>query len=73
MAEVFAFVAFRPCGCACQAATQRALGDAMKTKHFREQMAAGKVRAVMNREEWMAIPWNCDVCKWLPIKRRSKS
>lgn len=63
MDEVFAFVALKPCGCVCQAATPRALGDMMKNKHFREQMKQGKVKAIPDREAWLALPWKCKVCK----------
>ncbi len=63
MNEVFAFVALRPCGCVCQAATPTALADMMRDKHFREQMKAGKIRSVMNRDEWDALPWKCNVCE----------
>lgn len=61
--EVFAFVAPRPCGCVCQAATPRGLVDMIKNKHFREQMDAGKIRTVMTREEWMSLPWKCEKCE----------
>lgn len=61
--EVFAFVALRPCGCVCQAAAPTLLADMMKNKHFRAEMNAGRVKSVMSREEWMALPWKCAACK----------
>lgn len=61
--EIFAFVAFRPCGCVCAAATPEALADMLKRKGImRDEMQAGRVRTVANREEWMALPWRCEVC-----------
>lgn len=60
--SVFAFVAFKPCGCVAQAATERGLVDAMKSKHFRAEMQAGRVRTVKDRDEWLKLPWKCAAC-----------
>lgn len=63
MDDVFAFVAFKPCGCVCQAATPQALDDMMRNQHFKAEMKASRVRTVKDREEWLALPWKCEVCK----------
>lgn len=57
--EIFAFVALRPCGCVCQACTPHALAAAMRNRHFKEQMKAGKIRTIANREEWDKLSWKC--------------
>lgn len=67
MDEVFAFVALKPCGCVAQACTPHVLGETMRKKFFREQMAAGKIRTVKDREEWMKLPWKCAACKPAPV------
>lgn len=64
MQEVFAYVSLAPCGCARQAATPRGLSSMlMESKQFRQQMEEGKIKAVLTREEWEAMPWRCDVCQ----------
>lgn len=59
----FAYVTFKPCGCVAQAATPAGMADMMRNRFFKEQMQAGKVRTVFSREEWLALPWKCAVCR----------
>lgn len=63
MADVFAFVILKPCGCIVTACTPRSLSDTMRQKHFRQAMKAGHVHTVTTQEEWNKMKFYCDVCK----------
>jgi hypothetical protein len=63
MAEVFAYIAVRECGCVCHAAAPSAVPDSLKEKFFRQEWEAGKVRIVETREEWLSLPWRCPTCE----------
>lgn len=71
MSEVFAYMTFRECGCACQATTPVGLPDMLKDKFFKAEWAAGRVRSVMDRDEWNAIPWRCPTCEPI-LKKQSE-
>ncbi len=66
MNEVFCFVAVKPCGCMAEACMPNRLRESMRTKWFRDQMDAGKVRSVPTREEFNAIPLTCVKCEPAP-------
>ncbi len=55
------------CGCVCEAVTPQSLKDAMRPKkrneQFRADMAAGKIKSVATRAEYLLLPWRCEVCK----------
>lgn len=70
MADVFAFVAFKPCGCWAEVCTPHALDESMKKKWFREQMLSGKVKTVATRAEYLALPYRCAECAVEPKKKR---
>lgn len=54
MAEVFAFVALRPCGCIAAA------GSA----DYVERHGLDKSRLTpVSREEWLTLPWKCATCE----------
>jgi hypothetical protein len=61
--EVFAYVTFRPCGCACQCATPRVIDSHLRDEGFIEAMNSGCSFRAVSEEEYRTIQWRCDECR----------
>lgn len=64
MAEELGYVARRPCGCLCMAATVHAVQESAETrKEIAEMMAEGLSIERMSYPDIRKAPWRCEKCR----------